>query len=312
MYVGIRLLQGCLAVVGNSFTIISVARFQSLRTASNILIANLGLCDLMHGLVILIVFPIRTFIDAWEVRHPSCLLLVGLEVLLVFSQYTVFMLLGIERLMVLRSKLGMNATATMSMRTILVTLPTCWVVIIVYVVLMTIYTAEYAPGMTCSTSYIFPVIYRNVAIAYFSITTCVVGYVYIRIGIMVCGRCRQVAPSGLSTQARSDLSVARMLGMVVGLFFMLYLPFMVLGSIVKPDSPELIRFLYYVNILVYDLNFWINPIIYAWRNKDFRKAFRSLLGTRLRVEPRCVCSCPRNADNSRSVQENGDNTNPAS
>ena len=33
-----------------------------------------------------------------------------------------------------------------------------------------------------------------------------------------------------------------------------------------------------LTVLFYWANTWLNPLIYAWKSQDFRKAFRKLLG----------------------------------
>ena len=82
---------------------------------------------------------------------------------------------------------------------------------------------------------------------------------------------------GQQSVGRRHIRLTKMLALVVGLYVALYVPHVVL--VLVTDRGDLVG-LVQAAVLISDINFWINPLIYAWKSKDFRKAFKKILGTR--------------------------------
>jgi hypothetical protein len=74
-----------------------------------------------------------------------------------------------------------------------------------------------------------------------------------------------------------------MVGMVIGCFFVCWLPFVVslffyLQKEIGPASkPPVTIEVFQLFFLLAASNSFMNPIIYTWMNKDFRSAFQEIL-----------------------------------
>ena len=74
------------------------------------------------------------------------------------------------------------------------------------------------------------------------------------------------------------MKITKMLGLVLSIYFILDIPTLVTKP---PDekSPKLSTFIvYYVVTLVFYISSWANVFIYAVNNKDFRSAFKKMVG----------------------------------
>ena len=65
VFYSIRFLQSILAIIGNSTTIISIAKFENLQTSTHIFIAGLAMADLLGGLVLT---PLGLFTDLAQIE----------------------------------------------------------------------------------------------------------------------------------------------------------------------------------------------------------------------------------------------------
>lgn len=65
--------------------------------------------------------------------------------------------------------------------------------------------------------------------------------------------------------------------MILGSFTICWLPYVIVVcvQVISSQKPNII--LYMVVLSVAKINSGINPVIYAWKNRDFRKAFMRLL-----------------------------------
>lgn len=65
--------------------------------------------------------------------------------------------------------------------------------------------------------------------------------------------------------------------MILGSFTICWLPYVIVVcvQVISSQKPNII--LYMVLLSVAKVNSGINPIIYAWKNRDFRKAFMRLI-----------------------------------
>ena len=77
-------------------------------------------------------------------------------------------------------------------------------------------------------------------------------------------------------QAR-DWCIVRMMAMVLGVFFICTLPCTVLAYIAITTGQERFYTTYRIGSLIWWTQSWANPIIYAWENAHFRRAFKTAL-----------------------------------
>ena len=79
--------------------------------------------------------------------------------------------------------------------------------------------------------------------------------------------------SPLSTQ----LKLTKTLGGVVFIYVLTYIPASVMSPFMFEKPSESIYILWHFVMFLWCTNFWVNPFVYAAKNKDFKRAFKKLL-----------------------------------
>ena len=106
---------------------------------------------------------------------------------------------------------------------------------------------------------------------------------------------RQVALGASRTeqqrqQLQAALHITKMMALVYGVFNVCYIPIGVSVATISKSPPLWHYILHQLLVCLADVNFWINPAIYAWRNKQFRKAIQQLFSGCLQW-----CRCHNNS-----------------
>lgn len=274
-----RLLQGIFASTFNMVTIICVFKFTYLRSPSNILVAGLAFTDFFHGLGILIPFTMRTFYNVWPAFKYFCLSSIGFDIVLAQAQWFIFSLLSIERYFALKAQLGQGKSWTIFRAVILVL--SGWIFFLTITITAAIFSTG-EEGDPCYLVHYYHLIFRRICLTEFIITTFLTVTFYAKIAKITLGSRNQVMSNNVNAaeaqQRKAVLRVTKMFAMVVGVYFSLYIPLISALFISNYIQPTPLHY-GFINtfVLFKDSNFWINPFIYAWRNKDFRKAYKTLL-----------------------------------
>lgn len=105
--------------------------------------------------------------------------------------------------------------------------------------------------------------------------------IYVKIFMVACKQLHQIELMGNSrTTLQKEVHAAKSLAIIVGLFAFCWLPLHILNCIThfhedfSRSKPEWVM---YVAIILSHANSVINPIIYAYRIRDFRCTFRKIL-----------------------------------
>ena len=78
-----------------------------------------------------------------------------------------------------------------------------------------------------------------------------------------------------SSVSNKSGKTTRMMAIIIGTYYALYLPSIV-NYLVDYDR-NFERYVFHIITLLYYFKAVLNPIIYAWMNRDFRNAFRKIL-----------------------------------
>ena len=73
----------------------------------------------------------------------------------------------------------------------------------------------------------------------------------------------------------NQMKITKMLTTVVGLFYVTYIPSVVLGFFSNLDRD--IQYMVNLTVLICLMNHWINPIVYFLKNKELRKSYVQVL-----------------------------------
>ena len=286
VYLSFRILQAIVAIVFNLVILICVGRFKYLRSTANLLVGSLALTDFLHALTSLAI-PLRFLPFPWFMKAKLCIFGTTGEIITVHTELVSFAILAAERWNSLLAKL--NRSKKWSRVKVLTITIICWMLICMWNIGMAIFKSKHTPeGTPCTVFSYFPSYFVFVGFSVFPIATLIIAFFYMRIACVARSSTNQVMAADAATtneqMIKNDLRITKMMAKVVGIFFALYCPFFVVAISISDTSPMWLRVLYYISILVYDVNFWINPIIYAWSDKKFRKALEDLL-------PRVLTNC---------------------
>ena len=265
----------------NLLTLICIFKNKYLRTRPHLLIGSLTLNDFLHGFSLIL--P--------TIHKSLCLIGFILDMITVAIQLMTYVLMASERRDSLRSLLKNKRKWSMTKTFTLVV--TSWILGIVFIVTM-ILIAEIPPGVECEDiGANIPKWYLNILVGFILLTSILTVVNYGSIGLMIHSSNHQVTSHMPFTmqqlqRRKSNIRIAKMMAMVFGVFFLLYLPVLVTSPLVNLAFPSWFNEMYYSALIIYQLNFWINPFIYAWRDERFKKALKALL-------PKCCYSNTTNA-----------------
>ena len=270
----IRGVQAVAAILFNLLTLVCVLKFQYLRTGSYLLTASLAVCDFLHGLIVLVSC----------INNASlCLVTYVIEHILILVQLSSFVLLAAERRNSLYCLLKSKAKWTLK-RIVILTI-TKWSFCIIWIVIGVL-TGHINHNVPCKgfDQFITPLWHEGLNYALVIVLTVANFMWYGSVGLMIKASNQQVTshmPLTMMQQQRrkNNIRIASMMAMVFGMFFTLYCPISILSFVVDSSSPFWQVILYDFALIAFDINFWVNPLIYAWRDKKFKKALKTLMPT---------------------------------
>ena len=283
VHYGLRSMGSCLTLFGNLLTIISVAHFESLRNTTSFFICSLAAADLLSTLIT----PIAITLELLGAYHPSyislCLARVSLMALSASLNVSSILMIAVDRYIFIAHGLRYSLLVT-STRTFCV-ICIIWLGLTVEIGLL--YTLGNWPeiGTTCSFSlFVTDMMFKYVLLPGFLILTLLTVSFYIAISCIAYEQGKKIAAlrqpynTHEATTNRQQKRIAKMMILVLGTYFMSYIPEIIVASLksVYTDS-LLLLVLEKVTVLIMWSNSWINPIIYAWNSTEFNRAFRKLL-----------------------------------
>ena len=277
-------------MLANLLTLVCVCKFRYLRTPANILVANIAFSDLVHGLVPFVII-MRFFSLAESATHVLCQAGIFIELITTSSEVGCFALLAMERWNGLRAQLNRSKKWSIQRTAILV--GCLWMIVIGWLTMLNVRYVHVTGPLNCTVYDYYPAFSLYVGGIFFILTSLIIFIFYGSIAWIAYSSHNQTAevPSAVQIQQgrKKEMRITRMMAMVCGVFFTLYSPAVLTVMFMSSQSPQWLQNLYYVTVIICDVNFWINPLIYAWRDKNFNKAFCSILAPVQSLFTRC---CP--------------------
>ena len=290
LYMTIRALNGVTAMLANLLTLVCVCKFRYLRTPANILVANIAFNDLVHGLVPFLII-MRFFSSTESATHVLCQAGIFIELITTSSEVGCFALLAMERWNGLRAQL--NRRKKWSIQRTVILVGCLWMILIGWLTMLNVRYVNVTGPKNCTMYDYYPVFSLYVGGIFFILISLIIFIFYGSIAWIAYSSHNQTAevPSAVQIQQgwKKEMRITRMMAMVCGVFFTLYSPAVLTVMFMSSQSPQWLQNLYYVTVIICDVNFWINPLIYAWRDKNFNKAFCSILAPVQSLFTRC---CP--------------------
>ncbi len=286
----VAFLFSLLAVFGNLLTIVSLIKFENLQTMTNTLICCLAGCDAASGLVL---FPL----DAWLTIYSQspelpdswlecCRFSEFLRQLFIMGNNYIILLIGLDRLLCLDYPLRYPVIISYYEKWLLGSALLLFLIVIVPIGASTFISSMDVPPQVCSMVYVF--MQSNNRLLRLSLFTCLLlatFIIYVRITYIAiksntkhqAQRCTHHSPA---PTLRVYIKVLRMIVTIFWTHVIVYMPLLVLLALTVQAHGFYTEYLDYSFRLIWRISIWINPVVYAWSCKDFRKAFRTILRIR--------------------------------
>ncbi|ELU11845.1 hypothetical protein CAPTEDRAFT_95477 [Capitella teleta] len=164
-----------------------------------------------------------------------------------------------------------------------------WIAMVAIVSLPLFGLNTWQPGQTCSALTIFPkIFFINVFLLTAFIIVILVGVLNLVICAVAISK-RKIHPSGTETQQlqmKSQYKLTKMFLVVVGVCYVCWMPYIILNMITLLGVKALLGGIIpgWFNVLLetskifLTLSGSLNPLIYAWKIREFRRAFQKTVG----------------------------------
>lgn len=267
-------------IIGNSLVIAAYRYNSRLQTVTNAFLVGLAVSDLLVGLISV---PIWVYFSVCQQYH-TCVANKGLGVFYATADIFVgcasvlqLTAISIERFIAITRPIVHRTYSTSFYNTLIIT---AWLYAFVMSVLYPIQVTRWEK--------VYTVILFTTC---FAVPTVVIFLVYVVIfKTAVFSSEVRVSPEGIHKRTvQQEAKIAVTIAVITGLFVMAWLPFFVVIVVATfclkclPPYPGVLRLIRFVKWMHYS-NSMVNPIIYAYRNKEMRRTF-------IRILRRLFCSC---------------------
>ncbi|XP_057573055.1 adenosine receptor A2b [Hippopotamus amphibius kiboko] len=296
LYVALELALAAMSVAGNALVCAAVGASSALQTPTNYFLVSLAAADVAVGLFA-IPFAVTISLGFCTDFH-SCLFLACL--VLVLTQSSIFSLLAVavDRYLAVRVPLRYKSLVTGARaRGVIAVL---WV--LAFGIGLTPFLGwnskdsaanctEPRDGATNASCSLVKCLFENVVpmsyMVYFNFFGCVLPpllimlVIYVKIFLVAC---RQLQRAELVDHSRTvlqrEIHAAKSLALIVGIFALCWLPVHAINcaTLFRPAwGHEKPKWAIYTAILLSHANSVVNPIVYAYRNRDFRHTFHKII-----------------------------------
>ncbi|XP_015277557.1 PREDICTED: adenosine receptor A2b [Gekko japonicus] len=317
VYIAVELCIAVLSIAGNVLVCWAVAINSTLKNATNYFLVSLAVADIAVGLLA-IPFAITISIG-FHTNFHCCLFLACF--VLVLTQSSIFSLLAVavDRYLAIKIPLRYKSLVTGKRARALIAVLWLLSFSIGLLPLMGWNSWETArrnctdPANEtergdCPVVCLFENVVTMSYMVYFNFFGCVllpllimVG-IYIKIFMVACKQLRQMELMSKSrTTLQKEVNAAKSLAIIVGLFGLCWLPLHILNCLTLFGTAKNPQWAMNVAIVLSHANSVINPVIYAYRIRDFRCTFRKILLRHLLCKDEDFHKHPSNGGNGHEV-----------
>ncbi|XP_077996392.1 adenosine receptor A2b-like [Glandiceps talaboti] len=271
-------------IFGNALVILSIYRFQALKTINNYFICSLACADLFATLsaVSNAGMALGTIPNYGSIYY--CMLLAtvfqqGCQISIIH-----LLVIAIDRHLAITSPL--TYLVKMTPRRAKWTIFLIWIIPVLYLTVVfpciqAINDIDFE-DVQCDMRGIIPPEFITVwAVMFFVAPFIIMFIIYLHIFCIAKKHSRQIAVQQHTFETatfKKALKATKTLAIVIGAFAICWIPFATMVSIVSIPTAECgTPWLFYIVFSIAVSNSAVNPVIYAWRNRDFRESFIKLL-----------------------------------
>ena len=287
VHYGLRVLGASLTIIGNLLTIIAVARFEDLQNNTSYFICSLAVADIVQGSMASTAIALHV-IGIYHPRYLSvCLFHIVATLLAITTNVFSIFWIAVDRYIFIAHPLHYPLLVT-STRTFLV-IGFTWLSTTVQLAVMIAVGQRPVIGMTCKYSiFITKTMWIYINMPEFIGLSMITIVLYTAISCIAYKHGKRIAAlkqpynTYEATTNRQQKRIAKMMIMVLGTFFICYIPILIVSIVEWFFTKSLLMVvLEKITVIIAWTNTWINPIIYAWNSKQFNLSFRKLLGLKV-------------------------------
>ncbi|XP_036372524.1 trace amine-associated receptor 1 [Megalops cyprinoides] len=307
-------------VVGNFLVVLAIAYFKQLQSPTNSFVMSLAVADFLVGLIVMPYSMVRTVEGCWYFGPTFCEVHSSLDVMLCTASIFHLSCIAFDRYYAVCNPLVYAFKMSKGRVTLLIIV--CWVVPLLISfgpIMLGLHKAGVdvpLPDDACFflVNQVYAVMASLVAF-YLPMATMLVAYwkIYkaakrqaMQINAMESQMTAQGAEAGKKQRQstmRRERKAAKTLGIIMGVFLLFWLPFFT-TNIIDPFIQ------YRTAAVVWDIFLWLgyvnsslNPFLYGFFNRSFRRAFLMIMGCRL-----CLPGSPPSVDLSLTKRDAHDRT----
>ena len=265
-------------VIGNGLIILSIVRFKFLRTKMHILIGNLAVSDLIVGLI-LMPFDLVGDFTGLNYNKLYCISKLSLFVVSLGGSCCSLLFISIERLVTIACPFTRRHYFTR--RKLLVWLTIGWIYVIATGAPPLFGWNTYIENQThCDSDEIYTLGYQyyiNVQFAVVLVTNIVLYAVVMKIA-MTAAKCTHLRGGNIiHARSEKDFQKVKMMVIILGLFIVCWGSYAVIVILlIFHDTPD-VRMARKYALMPGVMNSGINWLVYGFKNKDFRTAFKAIV-----------------------------------
>ena len=284
-----RVIWSVLGIIGNGLTIVAVAKFHSLESSTNYLVASLAVADLIQALLTPGVILHHVLVNQPSFV-PICLVEKTFSAVGIRGNFINTLWIAIDRFLYiaypLRYPLWLTKTKTFTL------IGLTWCYLLIETPLLAYYQNVIEAGSICKISLIVTrVVYNRYIVPQCFVCIFVTLSCYIAIGTIAHKQSVAIAASRQpfetleSSVLKRQKKIAKMMFTVLTSYLISYIPAYAMSIIIQKSTTPFSLGMEKVTSLIYYTNTFINPMIYAWKSKDFKKVFKKMLDIKNDVSP---------------------------
>ena len=296
MYFTLNMIITVLVYTGNIMTMIAVGRFRVLRTITNTFTVSLAVSDLLVAIALPLcsILNHTTIIVGVTARRYSCLTCKTFTTISMGSSLINLFLLAMDRYISVFYSLKYLSIMRQTRANVLVAI--AWIYMSSSTIVFIWVFDTWKSGTYCALVRIVPAVlyYGFFVLNIFTFVTITI-VLYAKIfytarkqaniisiqAASVSGKCQDSNGRSYSVAQRAtrkEAKVTQMMGLVLGFFLLCWIPYTVLNILRGrvTVAPRWLDIMYKLSISLLYSNSFMNPIIYGWKNRTFRSAYKRL------------------------------------